>query len=51
VPTPPAHAHAPVLLLPCGHIFGKTCILTWFAAGANTCPLDRKELFVKDDEQ
>jgi hypothetical protein len=37
--------HAPVLLRYCGHIFGKPCILEWFEEGANTCPLDRKELF------
>jgi hypothetical protein len=38
-------SHAPVLLQQCGHIFGKLCILEWFEEGANTCPLDRKELF------
>jgi hypothetical protein len=37
--------HQPVLLQHCGHIFGKACILEWFAEGANTCPLDRKKLF------
>lgn len=37
--------HSPILLTPCGHIFGQRCILIWFEEDANTCPLDRKELF------
>jgi hypothetical protein len=42
--------HAPVLLQLCGHIYGKPCILEWFEEGANTCPLDRKELFASASE-
>lgn len=38
-------AHEPVLLHPCGHIFGKPCIQQWFEEGANTCLFDRKRLF------
>ncbi|XP_014558092.1 hypothetical protein COCVIDRAFT_95510 [Bipolaris victoriae FI3] len=37
--------HLPTLLRPCGHIFGKQCIHSWFAEGINTCPLDRNQLF------
>ena len=37
--------HPPVLLPSCGHIFGRPCILEWFEEGANTCPMDRQELF------
>ncbi|KAF2633318.1 hypothetical protein BU25DRAFT_453101 [Macroventuria anomochaeta] len=37
---------SPVLLPGCGHIFCRTCITAWFATGANTCPMDRKVLFL-----
>jgi len=39
-------AHEPVLLRPCGHIFGNPCIQQWFEEGANTCPFDRNKLFM-----
>ncbi|EMD59344.1 hypothetical protein COCSADRAFT_101547 [Bipolaris sorokiniana ND90Pr] len=36
--------HLPTLLQPCGHIFGKQCIHSWFTKGINIC-LDRNQLF------
>ena len=42
--------HPPVLLPPCGHIFGRPCILEWFNEERNTCPLDRKVLFEIPEE-
>lgn len=44
----------PVMLPECGHIFCRTCITSWFDSGqknANTCPLDRRELFGADTGQ
>ncbi|KAF3002874.1 hypothetical protein E8E13_000395 [Curvularia kusanoi] len=35
----------PVAIRQCGHIFCQTCIHSWLETGANTCPLDRRELF------
>ncbi|KAF2250509.1 hypothetical protein BU26DRAFT_562489 [Trematosphaeria pertusa] len=40
--------HEPVCLKPRGHVFGRECILVWLDSGrpnANTCPMDRTELF------
>lgn len=35
---------APVVLS-CGHMFCRGCVMPWFGGGATTCPMDRKELF------
>lgn len=37
------------LQLPCGHIFGEACILSWTLAN-NSCPLCRKAVFEIDDQ-
>jgi hypothetical protein len=35
--------------LPCGHVLGEVCILTWTQA-SNTCPMCRSELFTLETE-
>jgi hypothetical protein len=50
---PYTEENPPVLLSECGHIFCRPCITAWFNSGlanANTCPLDRKMLFLPPTE-
>ena len=36
------------ILLPCGHVYGSSCLQEWFASsGANSCPLCATSLFTK----
>ncbi|SMY28164.1 unnamed protein product [Zymoseptoria tritici ST99CH_1A5] len=33
------------VILPCGHVYCRACIESWFESGRNSCPLDFRQLF------